>query len=57
MSVLLPEPEGPMMATNSPAWIWRLTPSRAATRHISHAVDLGQIDGFDDCCGGLILSP
>src|SRR3954451_422403 len=32
MAVDLPEPEGPVMATNSPARMSRSTPSRARTR-------------------------
>src|SRR6185503_9554367 len=31
MSVDLPEPDGPMIATNSPAWMSRSTPARACT--------------------------
>ena len=31
MSVLLPDPDGPMIATISPGWIATSTPRRAAT--------------------------
>ena len=37
--VLLPEPDGPTIATNSPGWMSRLTSSRAGTRDAAHGVD------------------
>ncbi len=42
ISVLLPEPEGPMTATNSPGWMATSTPSSAATAAVANTVHLAQ---------------
>ncbi len=46
MSVDLPEPDGPMIETNSPAAIDRLTPRTALTVRRALLVDLGNVDEF-----------
>ena len=51
ISVDLPEPEGPMMATYS---LWRMrmsTPRRAWTLLVAHLVGLPEIVGDDDVAG------
>ena len=42
MKVDLPEPEGPTMATNSPAWMSSETPRRACTAR-PHGVGLREV--------------
>ena len=42
ISVDLPEPDGPMMATNSPRSTVRLDPLEGADLDLAHVVDLGR---------------
>ena len=51
--VLLPEPDGPMIAVNLPASKATVTPSRARTSLSPLAVDL---DGVDCARGGAVVS-
>ncbi len=43
MNVDLPEPDGPVTATNSPALISSDTPRKRADLVVAHPVDLGEI--------------
>ena len=48
MSVDLPDPDGPMMAANSPASIRRPTERNAATSMTPVEYDLAHVDQLDD---------
>ena len=37
--VVLPEPDGPTMATNSPGWTSRLTSAQGRDLDVAHVVD------------------
>ena len=48
MQVDLPEPDGPITATNSPSWTDRSMPASAATSASPDAVDLGHAAQLDE---------
>ena len=48
MNVDLPEPDGPVTATNSPASMERLTPPERAHLHVAHGVGLRDVLDCDD---------
>ena len=52
ISVLLPEPEGPMMATNSPRFDRDADAVERGHAGITHAIDLGHVNCFDDLVPG-----
>ena len=57
ISVDLPEPDGPMMATNSPGRTSKLTPRSTCRRLFAHHIGLGEIPaGYDGFPVGLWLS-
>ncbi len=65
-NVLLPEPDGPMMAVNDPRENPTLTPSRATTAAVALAMDLADVakgdrgsgdSGFGDIPGGGVHEP
>ena len=51
ISVDLPDPDGPMMATYSPRSIWMDTPRRAWISSVAHDVGLPEVVRFDQGMG------
>ena len=51
ISVDLPEPDGPMMATYSPRSIVDRHPAQGVDLLVAHHVGLPEVVGFDECHG------
>ena len=57
ISVDLPEPEGPMIATYSPCWIWMRDAAQRVDLLGAHRVGLPEVPGLDQSHGQAVSEP